>query len=100
MHCGIADMTYKTQHARGFSVTLLLQYVINHHVHWQQPWVNILTSIKITIWPKHYEVKVTIPLQHKAPKSLPVKLCQLNNTLPFSTALEKDLELKSVCPCC
>lgn len=98
MHRGIPEMTYKSQRAKGCSLTLLLQYVIHHHT------VCTGNSLRLTSWHQSNQQyghnimkwKSQYLSKNKSPKSLPVRLCQFNYTLSFSTALQKHLTLKSV----
>lgn len=91
IHRGIPEMTYKSQHARGCSLTLLLQLVIHHHT------MCTGNSLRSTSWHQSKQLygqnigkqKVTISFQHKALKAS--LWDYVNLIIPFSSsaALQK-----------
>lgn len=101
IHRGIPEMTYKSQHARGCSLTLRLQLVTHHHT------MCTGNSLRSTSWHQLKQLygqnirkhKVTLSVQHKALKASLWDYVNLIIPFPFLLHSGNIVRLKGVKLC-
>ena len=101
VHRGMIEMTYKKPTCERLQPDppAAVCDSSSHYVHWQQPRVSILASIRAAVWPKHYEVKS----HNSSPKQRTLKASlwdYVNLIIPFSfsAALQEHLTLRGENP--